>query len=389
MDAALPALVEFLAEEGRSPGTWQNLAGTRLNGARAGARQQDGKRMTRLTQRLPVLFLALLAVRWPMPTARTCKSCRRWRARRRRAGASMSMSPSRRAAAVRWPSSRERASASGRVPRRRSGPDRGDGAGRHRNFRPAPVGRRLGFGGKSAADIERILEPGMSRSPTPARQNRTACSTWTPARRRRGRAGRGSAQAPVAPAALSDFRRRARARPQYIEVCRDPSRSCSASGRAADAPVPDLVGLRHGEGDVRAPAATSCKQGDKPAYIEYQGCHAEYEGQGKPLVARYRLDGTHAAEAEDCAGATASSLCALCAAAGSRRRIPGWMTAMPGTWCSRRRKRCCRRARSGRAYRPSISGWSSTRGALTRRYFTATESASENRNISVYSGSFQ
>ena len=41
------------------------------------------------------------------------------------------------------------------------------------------------------------------------------------------------------------------------------------------------------------------KQGDKPAYIEYQGCHAEYEGQGKPLVARYRLDGTHAAEAED------------------------------------------------------------------------------------------
>ena len=26
MDAALPALVEFLAEEGRSPGAWQNLA---------------------------------------------------------------------------------------------------------------------------------------------------------------------------------------------------------------------------------------------------------------------------------------------------------------------------------------------------------------------------
>ena len=47
----------------------------------------------------------------------------------------------------------------------------------------------------------------MSRSPTPARQNRTACSTWTPARPSTRRAGRASAQAPVAPAALSDFRR--------------------------------------------------------------------------------------------------------------------------------------------------------------------------------------
>lgn len=55
---------------------------------------------------------------------------------------------------------------------------------------------------------------------------------------------------------------------------------------------------------AKATSAPACgdfldKQGDKPAYIEYQGCHAEYEGQGKPLVARYRLDGTHAAEAED------------------------------------------------------------------------------------------
>ena len=64
--------------------------------------------------------------------------------------------------------------------------------------------------------------------------------------------------------------------------------------------MPDLVGLRHGEGDVRAACGDFLdKRGDKPAYIEYQGCHAEYEGQGKPLVARYRLDGTHAAEAED------------------------------------------------------------------------------------------
>ena len=57
--------------------------------------------------------------------------------------------------------------------------------------------------------------------------------------------------------------------------------------------MPDLVGLRHGEGDVRAACGDFLdKRGDKPAYIEYQGCHAEYEGQGKPLVARYRLDGT-------------------------------------------------------------------------------------------------
>ncbi|WZB71982.1 DUF4952 domain-containing protein [Achromobacter xylosoxidans] len=52
---------------------------------------------------------------------------------------------------------------------------------------------------------------------------------------------------------------------------------------------------------AKATSAPACgdfldKQGDKPAYIEYQGCHSEYEGQGKPLVARYRLDGTHAAK---------------------------------------------------------------------------------------------
>ena len=66
-----------------------------------------------------------------------------------------------------------------------------------------------GFGGKSAADIERILEPGTYvGSPTPARQNRTACSPGRRHARRRGRAGRAAgAQAPVAPAALSDFRR--------------------------------------------------------------------------------------------------------------------------------------------------------------------------------------
>ena len=61
---------------------------------------------------------------------------------------------------------------------------------------------------------------------------------------------------------------------------------------------------------AKATSAPACgdfldKQGDKPAYIEYQGCHSEYEGQGKPLVARYRLDGTHAPKPRtSCAGAT-------------------------------------------------------------------------------------
>ena len=155
--------------------------------------------------------------------------------------------------------------------------------------------------------------------------------------------------------------------------------------------MPDLVGLRHGEGDVRAACGDFLdKQGDKPAYIEYQGCHAEYEGQGKPLVARYRLDGTHAAEAEDfCAGATASSLCALCAAAGE---------STPHSWVddghawnlvfASEETLLSARAQWSRIPTFHIRG-AVHRGALTRRYFTATESASENRNISVYSGSFQ
>lgn len=37
--------------------------------------------------------------------------------------------------------------------------------------------------------------------------------------------------------------------------------------------------------------------GDKPAAIEYQGCRQEF-GQGRSLVARYRLDGAAAAEVE-------------------------------------------------------------------------------------------
>ena len=67
-----------------------------------------------------------------------------------------------------------------------------------------------GFGGKSAADIERILEPGTYVEVADAGK---AESDRVPGRRharRRGRAGRAAgAQAPVAPAALSDFRRRA------------------------------------------------------------------------------------------------------------------------------------------------------------------------------------
>lgn len=38
--------------------------------------------------------------------------------------------------------------------------------------------------------------------------------------------------------------------------------------------------------------------GDKPDFIEYQGCRLEMRAQGKPLVARYRLDGASAAQAE-------------------------------------------------------------------------------------------
>ncbi|WZB75365.1 DUF4952 domain-containing protein [Achromobacter insuavis] len=38
--------------------------------------------------------------------------------------------------------------------------------------------------------------------------------------------------------------------------------------------------------------------GDKPESIEYQGCRQELHGQGKPLVARYRLDGAAAVEVE-------------------------------------------------------------------------------------------
>ena len=68
-----------------------------------------------------------------------------------------------------------------------------------------------GFGGKSAADIERILEPGTYVEVADAgKAESDRVLNRTPARRRRGRAGRAAgAQAPVAPAALSDFRRRA------------------------------------------------------------------------------------------------------------------------------------------------------------------------------------
>ncbi len=38
--------------------------------------------------------------------------------------------------------------------------------------------------------------------------------------------------------------------------------------------------------------------GDKPDFIEYQGCRLEMRAQGKPLVARYRVDGASAAQAE-------------------------------------------------------------------------------------------
>ncbi|WP_263911849.1 DUF4952 domain-containing protein [Achromobacter sp. 79A6] len=38
--------------------------------------------------------------------------------------------------------------------------------------------------------------------------------------------------------------------------------------------------------------------GDKPDFIEYQGCRLEMRVQGKPLVARYRVDGAAAALAE-------------------------------------------------------------------------------------------
>ncbi|WP_447919240.1 DUF4952 domain-containing protein [Achromobacter aegrifaciens] len=39
--------------------------------------------------------------------------------------------------------------------------------------------------------------------------------------------------------------------------------------------------------------------GGKPDYVEYQGCRPEFRAQGKPLVARYRLDGVHAAQAQE------------------------------------------------------------------------------------------
>ena len=146
---------------------------------------------------------------------------------------------------------------------------------------------------------------------------------------------------------------------------------------------------------AKATSAPACgdfldKQGDKPAYIEYQGCHAEYEGQGKPLVARYRLDGTHAAEAEDFL----------------RRRYGiqplrfvccGWEST-PHSWVDDGHAwnlvfasgNAVVGARAVVAHTDlPYPGGAVHRGALTRRYFTATESASENRNISVYSGSFQ
>ncbi len=67
------------------------------------------------------------------------------------------------------------------------------------------------------------------------------------------------------------------------------------------APAQAVAGQAAAGQAVSAPACGDFldKQGDKPGFIEYLGCHAEYEGQGKPLVARYRLDGAYAAQAED------------------------------------------------------------------------------------------
>ena len=64
--------------------------------------------------------------------------------------------------------------------------------------------------------------------------------------------------------------------------------------------------LAAASGAARAQAAPTpgCEDflqalGGKPDYIEFQGCRQEFRAQGKPLVARYRLDGVHAAEAQE------------------------------------------------------------------------------------------
>ncbi|MBB1624340.1 hypothetical protein A9974_03705 [Achromobacter sp. UMC71] len=64
--------------------------------------------------------------------------------------------------------------------------------------------------------------------------------------------------------------------------------------------------------------------GGKPDFIEYQGCRLELRAQGKPLVARYRLDGASAAQAE-------SYLQRKFGIAPLRFQCCGWQTA-PQSW---------------------------------------------------------
>ena len=121
---------------------------------------------------------------------------------------------------------------------------------------------------------------------------------------------------------------------------------------------------------AKATSAPACgdfldKQGDKPAYIEYQGCHRNTKGRASRW---WRVTGwtepTRPKPRTSCAGATGSNPCTSCAAAGNRRRIPGWTKAMPGIWCSGPRKRWFPRVSNGRAYQASTFAWSSTRKIL-------------------------
>ena len=79
---------------------------------------------------------------------------------------------------------------------------------------------------------------------------------------------------------------------------------------------------------AKATSAPACgdfldKQGDKPAYIEYQGCHRNTKGRASRW---WRVTGwtepTRPKPRTSCAGATGSNPCTSCAAAGNRRRIP-------------------------------------------------------------------
>ena len=187
MDAALPALVEFLAEEGRSPGHGRicrgNPAEPGAQAARARVSPRRRKRMTRLTQRLPVLFLALLASSLAHADSAHLQVVQAvaGEAEGRGEYVDVTFTPGSRGPLAEFTRARVGKRVEFRVDDQVLTVVTVQGAIETSGLRLSAGGSGLAASPPPTSSASWNPAP-MSRSPTPARQNRTACSTWTPAR---------------------------------------------------------------------------------------------------------------------------------------------------------------------------------------------------------------